>query len=239
MNGLGGEKNEMCIPLIKGGNSNFLLQAWLMGLSPQGITAQQLLAMASRSKYAPNLGPDMGKGSFVAAAYKPWHAAIPQQSSHYRWGPWAAGVDGYGKVEFSIDDSLNPASLGGESQMGNTAMSRIQAVIGQAENRIIETGQISLVGIPAYTFGTQLTYLDDNGDEVKGPYITDLSLSVGSNGLTTNYSFSTQRKFGDLSKIYEDKIRKNQAETTQALSRLEEKMERVRRGIGQYQDKKQ
>ena len=239
MDGLGGEKNEMCIPLIKGGNSNFLLQAWLMGLSPQGITAQQLLAMASRSKYAPNLGPDMGKGSFVAAAYKPWHAAIPQQSSHYRWGPWAAGVDGYGKVEFSIDDSLNPASLGGESQMGNTAMSRIQAVIGQAENRIIETGQISLVGIPAYTFGTQLTYLDDNGDEVKGPYITDLSLSVGSNGLTTNYSFSTQRKFGDLSKIYEDKIRKNQAETTQALSRLEEKMERVRRGIGQYQDKKQ
>ena len=81
--------------------------------------------------------------------------------------------------------------------------------------------------------------LDDNGDEVKGPYITDLSLSVGTNGLTTNYNFSTQRKFGDLSKIYEDKIRKNQAETTQALSRLEEKMERVRRGIGQYQDKKQ
>ena len=40
-------------------------------------------------------------------------------------------------------------------------------------------------------------------------------------------------------KIYEDKIRKNQAETTQALSRLEEKMERVRRSIGQYQDKKQ
>ena len=117
-------------------------------------------------------------------------------------------------------------------------MSRIQAVIGQAENRIIETGQISLVGIPAYTFGTQLTYLDDNGDEVKGPYITDLALSVGANGLTTNYNFSTQRKFGDLSKIYEDKIRKNQAETTQALSRLEEKMERVRRGIGQYQDKK-
>ena len=238
MNSCGGNKNEMCLPLTKGGNSNFLLGAWLNGLLPQGVTAQQLIAMQARSKYAPNLGPDMGKGSFVAAAYKPWHAAIPQQSKHYRWGPWAAGLEAYGKTEFSTDDGLHPAAFGGETQMGDVAMSRIETVIGQSENRVIETGSIELVGIPAYAFGTQLTYFDSNGEEVKGPYITDVSLRVGSNGLTTSYSFSTQRKFGDLGKLYEDRIRKSQSDIMQRLSRAEEQMERVRRGIGQYQKDK-
>ena len=101
--------------------------------------------------------------------------------------------------------------------------------------RFIETGSIELVGIPAYAFGTQLTYFDSNGEEIKGPYITDVSLRVGSNGLTTSYSFSTQRKFGDLGKLYEDRIRKSQSDIMQRLSRAEEQMERVKRGIGQYQ----
>ena len=48
----------------------------------------------------PLLAPDLGRGSIAPAAYKPWHAAVPQQSKHYKWGPWALGIN-FGKSKIT------------------------------------------------------------------------------------------------------------------------------------------
>jgi hypothetical protein len=231
---VGGEKNHMCVPLLKAKNSNSLLQAWLMGWDPLSIARQNVVAWGARIMANSSVGPDMKKGSFAGAAYKPWHAAVPQQSRHYRWGAWAAGWD-FGKPDFQIDEALHPAAFGGEKGMNKAAMARIKSTIGKAQNRTQETGSIQLTGIPAYAFGTQLVYDNAAGETVKGPFITDVSVQIGSGGLTTTYNFTTNRKFGDLTKTYEDRIRKSQRDLLANLARTEESIRRTKRGIDQYQ----
>jgi len=231
---VGGEKNHMCVPLLNAKNANSLLQAWLMGWDPLSIAKQNIVAWGARIIANSSVAPDMKKGSFKAAVYKPWHAAVPQQSRHYRWGAWAAGWD-FGKPDFQIDEAFHPAAFGGEKEMGKAAMARVKSTIGKAQNRTQETGNIQLTGIPAYAFGTQLTYTNAAGEIVKGPYITDVSVQIGTGGLTTTYNFTTNRKFGDLTKTYEDRIRKSQRDLLANLARTEEQIKRTKRGIDQYQ----
>lgn len=233
-NSVGGDKNSMCIPLLKAKNSNSLLQAWLMGWDPLSIARQNVVAWGARIMANSGIGPDMKKGSFAGAVYKPWHAAVPQQSRHYKWGAWAAGWD-FGKPDFQIDEALHPAAFGGEKGMNKAAMARIKSAIGKAQNRVQETGSIQLTGIPAYAFGTQLVYDNAAGETVKGPFITDVSVQIGTGGLTTTYNFTTNRKFADLTKTYEDRIRKSQRDILANLARTEESIKRTKRGIDQYQ----
>ena len=231
---VGGEKNHMCVPLLSAKNANSLLQAWLMGWDPLSIAKQNIVAWGARVISNSQVAPDMKKGSFKGAIYKPWHAAVPQQSRHYKWGAWAAGWD-FGKPDFQIDEALHPAAFGGEKGMNKAAMARIKSTIGKAQNRTQETGSIQLTGIPAYAFGTQLIYKNAAGEIIKSPYITDVSVQIGTGGLTTTYNFTTSRKFGDLTKTYEDRIRKSQRDLLANMARTEELIRRTKRGIDQYQ----
>ena len=228
---LGGDKNEMCIPLAKCKNANCLNSAWAMGQDPDGIAAQQLQAMAKNLKSMPTLAPDLGRGSIAPAAYKPFHAAVPQQSSHYKWGPWALGIH-FGKPDFQIDESVHPAVYGGETRMGNFALNKVKAALSKGQ-RYLETGSVTLAGLPAYAFGSQML-LNINGTLEAGPYVTDMSISMGSSGLNTTYNFSTQRKFGDLGEIYEKQIKDMQQQMLANKKRLEEEIQRTRRGRDQY-----
>ena len=229
--GMGGDKNEMCIPLAKCKNANCLTSAWSMGQDPNGIAAQQLQAMAKSLKSMPILAPDLGRGSIAPAAYKPFHAAVPQQSKHYKWGPWALGIH-FGKPEFKIDESVHPAVYGGETRMGNFALNKVKAALSKSQ-RFLETGSVTLAGLPAYAFGSQMM-LNINGTLEAGPYVTDMSISMGSGGLNTTYNFSTQRKFGDLGEIYEKQIKDMQKEMVSNKKRLEEEIQRTRRGRDSY-----
>jgi hypothetical protein len=61
-----------------------------------------------------------------------------------------------------------------------------------------------------------------------------MSISMGSGGLNTTYNFSTQRKFGDLGEIYEKQIKDMQKEMVSNKKRLEEEIQRTRRGRDSY-----
>ena len=227
----GSRKDEICIPLAKCKNANCLTSGWVMGQDPEGIAKQQLQRMAKNIKNMPLLAPDLGRGSIAPAAYKPWHAAVPQQSKHYKWGPWALGIN-FGKPEFQIDESIHPAVYGGEGRMSHFAMNRVKMALSKNQ-RYIESGSVTLAGLPAYAFGTQMV-LNINGTIEAGPYVTDMSVAMGSSGLTTTYNFSTTRKFGDLSKMYEDKFKHTQSSLIALAKRFEDETLRTRRGRDQY-----
>ena len=226
-----GQGKEMCIPLVKAKNSNSLMSAWLQGMDKGGIVGQQLRALAANLQSVPVIAPDMGRGSFQSAAYKPFHAAIPQQSKYHKWGPWALGT-GYGKVDYSADSSLQPSAFGGEQAMVNYAMASVKTTL-QDATPYVETGSVTLAGLPAYAFATQII-LPINGVTLLGPFITDISVSMGTGGLNTTYNFTTQEKFAAVDSINRERIRKNQEDMLKMLRYTEEQIARTKRDITKY-----
>ena len=226
-----GEGKEMCIPLVKAKNSNSLMSAWLQGMDKGGIVGQQLRAFAGNLKSVPVISPDMGRGSFQSAAYKPFHAAIPQQSKYHKWGPWALGT-GFGKVDYKADSSLQPSAFGGEKAMIDYAMAGVKATL-QNVTPYVETGSVTLAGLPAHAFATQII-LPINGVNLLGPFITDISIAMGAGGLTTTYNFTTQEKFAAVDSINRERIRKNQEDMLKMLRYTEEQIVRTKRDITKY-----
>ena len=226
-----GEGKDMCIPLIKAKNSNSLMSAWLQAMDRGGIVGQQLRALGANLRNAPVVSPDMGRGSFQAAAYKPWHAAIPQQSRHFKWGPWALGT-GFGKTDYQVDTSIQPSAFGGEKAMSNYAMSGIKTTL-QNVTPYIETGSVTLAGLPAHAFATQII-LPINGVNLLGPFITDISVAMGASGLTTTYNFTTQEKFADIDSINRERIRRNQEDMLRMLKYTEDQIIKTKRDITKY-----
>jgi hypothetical protein len=226
-----GEGKDMCIPLVRAKNSNSLMSAWLQSMSRDKIVGQQLRAFAANLRNAPVISPDLGRGSIQAAAYKPFHAAIPQTCKYYKWGPWALGT-GFGKVDYEIDTSIQPSAFGGEKEMANFAMAGIKTTLQNVEH-YIETGSVTLAGLPEHAFATQMV-LPVNGVNLLGPFITDISVAMGSSGLTTTYNFTTQEKFADVDKINRERIRRNQEDMLKLLKHTEEQIVRTKRDIQKY-----
>ena len=62
---------------------------------------------------------------------------------------------GFGKVDYGVDESIQPSSFGGEQAMSNYAMSGIKTTL-QNVTPYIETGSVTLAGLPAHAFATQI-----------------------------------------------------------------------------------
>ena len=152
-----------------------------------------------------------GRFSLAAAKFKPWTAGVPLRSNRYRWGPWAEGR-GFGKAELKIDNTFAPENFGGFDLMEQAATAKLQAAVepaGAANGVAIESGSVSLVGLP--TIGTDVKQATVMGLQLfdTGPYVTDVSVSIGSDGVKTTYNMKTQRKAHKLNEIYENRMRKN------------------------------
>ena len=155
-------------------------------------------------------GEGSGRFTLHPAMFKPWTAAVPMISNRYRWGPWAEGR-GFGKAELIIDNSFAPESFGGYDNMEVAAISRLQAAVepnNPQNGWAIESGTINLAGLPSKddvdnprVMGLQLMGT--------GPYVTDVNVSIGTEGITTTYSMKTQRKAHKLNEIYENRIRQS------------------------------
>ena len=260
---LGGNKNDVCIPLISGRGRAALLNAWLQGMSPKNISVQQLIGTANIDKANAIVAPDTSRSDFISAAYKPWHAAIPQQSTTYKWGPWGGGL-GYGRPDFQIDDQMHPAAFNGETVLSQIAISRLHAIVRKNQAHI-ETGSVTLSGFSTEEQGwckdgdaygkQECEDLGDNavfenggknafsttsgpglGDQLAGvgPFITDIGVQIGVGGIQVTYNLSTQKRFGELEKLQENRIRQSQKDITRARTEGEKQLLRVKRGIDQY-----
>lgn len=265
---LGGAENDMCIPLTAGRGRNALLAAWFEGKTATDIATQQLIAFAANSRKAGIVAPDLLRNDFIAAAYKPWHAAVPQQSTHYKWGPWSMfQTKNYGKPSFEIDEQMHPAAFNGETALSKVAITRLSATLAQSQTHI-ESGSVTLTGFGHLGRGScdkaganmevyfnkqeceenggvwlsaGENYLTETsgaglGDQFigVGPFVTDINVSIGTGGVNVTYNLSTQKKFGQLEKLQENRIKQTQKDILRSRVAGENQLKRVKRGIDQY-----
>lgn len=124
------------------------------------------------------------------------------------YGPWyAAGADG--RVSVEADTALAPWNFGGTYDMMNrNATARFNDVSLQ---QVAEYGRVEVPGPPTLSLGSQILDI--------GPYVTDIQMSMGVDGVMSTYSFKTWTpRFGKLSRHWADKISRN-AKANQSIRR--------------------
>jgi hypothetical protein len=128
----------------------------------------------------------------------PSFVCIPQESNMYTWGPWYAyGKTKYGKAAVEQDENLRPEVFGNVETLDKAAFSLVNAAT--ADMYASESGSLSLAAFPQYNMAERF--------DVNGPYITKMDVSVGTAGMTTNYTFSTwTRNFGKIAKYNIERI---------------------------------
>ena len=163
--------------------------------SSRQVTAGK--ATEEQKKRAINaFGVDNISAGQAGMAVLPDFVAIPLQDNTKVYGPWEK-IGANGKMEIEQNDSLAPWNYGGFAEMNIVGEAIVQNNVSFQQE--LETGSIEVPGVPTFTMGAQLV----GG----GPYITDISVSVGEGGVTSTYSFSTwTQKFGKLRKSNSDRF---------------------------------
>jgi hypothetical protein len=125
-------------------------------------------------------GVDTQWNGVIAPAVMPDYVCIPLQDNENRYGPWWNNrADG--RVEYEVDESLAPWNYGGYDLLDRVAFAKVSQM--DSSMCEAETGSMEIAGAPTIRMGAQLV----NG----GPYITDISVSVGQDGVKTTYQFYT------------------------------------------------
>lgn len=125
--------------------------------------------------------------------------AIPLRSKLLCYGPWYA-IGASGKVSYERNQELNPWNYGGFDALDDAGWARVTD--GITNQTFSEAGSITAIGAPTFNFGDILI----SG----GPYITDISCSFGSNGVTTTYGFQAWSSHRTLSKLNGYALERNQ-----------------------------
>ena len=150
------------------------------------------------------------KSNMAAARYKPWYAGVPQQSNRFTWGPWGQASN-FGKAEVIFDDSYHPGAYGGVGPMNSAALSKISNSTNAGAHLENENGSVTISGLPEYKMGSPMQlYMVSGFSDINvpaiGPYITDIAIDIGTDGVSTTYRMQTQRSFGDLASLYERQL---------------------------------
>lgn len=145
-----------------------------------------------------------------AIEYPEW-IGVPQQSIRYSWGPWYKSGDSKGKSEISIDSNLVPENFGSVELMNQAGQDAAGA--GVATLSAHESGRIELAQFPEFSIAERFNN--------SGPYVTGMTISVSSGGVTTSYEFNTWTpNFGKLTKYNSDRISRIYKATLEAFKRI-------------------
>ena len=131
--------------------------------------------------------------------------AVPLRSNVLCYGPWYynSGSITNGPVEYEKNDDLAPWNYGGYTAMNAAGFSRVND--GITNQTFDETGSVTIAGTPDKNIGDRLV----GGSS--GPYITSVNVSVGVDGINTQYSFQTwssQRRLAKLSNFNTERIKR-------------------------------
>lgn len=110
----------------------------------------------------------------------PSMAALPLRSNILSYGPWYA-IGDEGKTEFIVNEELVPWNFHGFTDMNKAGNATVSEAI--TNYQIVERGSFDAPDTPAISLGVQLL----NG----GPYLTDINVTVGDDGVKTSYRFET------------------------------------------------
>ena len=225
----------VCIPLTKVGDS-------------RTVDANLKAALNNMFHHPVHMrtGSDINKAPMVSAIFKPYYAGVPQQSNVYYWGAWSRG-QGYGKVMYVNDSSYHPGVFGAESGMNFAANARCIADVSDFKvNQESERGSVTLDGPPFMGIGTHMTFatlpvpsvlpadfagkfaVGPTATPYLGPVITDMSIDVGPDGISTTYNMQLNPKFGNMQKLQEQRIREQAKKIASLRQKQEEDLKRSR-----------
>ena len=136
---------------------------------------------------------------FQPAAVKPNACVIPMRSNVFSYGPWASSnfATTYGGADMQVNNDLAPWLFGSSTAMNIAGQELANtSLVGLSRS---EKGSATIPGLPTYTIGAALS---------NGPVLTNISVSFGSNGVTTTYDYATYTpKFGQLSRAIIEKYK--------------------------------
>lgn len=157
------------------------------------VTAEQLAEMGRNQ-----LGGSMGYVGLHPPAVAPTALGVPLRSNVETYGPWVV-AGAVGAVRFEQDPSLTPWDYGSEAAMQAAGAARAAAGAGRAA---VAAGGMTVVGGPAYSPGDLM--------DAAGPTLTDLNVSLGAGGLTTQYRWQSQftPRFGLFGRQNADRLRR-------------------------------
>lgn len=175
----------------------------------------------------------IGESTYAAAFRRrsPDKAAVPMISNTDRYGPY--GYEGpAGQVGFQAADNIVPWNYGGYTVMDAAAAEQAQDSL--TFMQVGEKGSFSFVGYPAHRLGQELKSTLEQFANVYGqtetvtiagqtftyqkfpmarwvgdlgPSITNISINVGSQGITTTYNLSTfSPSFGKMAKYNANRL---------------------------------
>lgn len=123
-------------------------------------------------------------------------AGVALQSNILTYGPWYS-LGAVGKIEAEQDDSLVPWNYGGYEVMNLVGEARVTEAITNQQSA--ESGSIEVPGTPELNLGDELLN--------SGPYITNISVQIGEQGVTTTYRMETWTlRFGRLARANIERV---------------------------------
>lgn len=133
---------------------------------------------------------------FISEAAIPNMVAIPLESQTQFYGPWISSI-GTGKTQVERDDNLVPWNFNGYDVLNAVANASVNEISG---NMVwSESGSLELPGAPNYSLGQHLLQ--------NGPYISDINVSFGVDGVTTTYRMNSWTpKFTKMSRTFIEKV---------------------------------
>lgn len=161
-------------------------------------------------------GGESGPSSYGIAPAKasPVYISVPQESNRYCWGPWWKYSSKKGKAEVLFEDSLTPETFGSSTILNNIGYD--YAFVSNANVSGNESGYVEVAEIPNYNLAQRFA--------VSGPYVTNIDIVVGLDGVKTTYKFNTWTpQFGRLAKYNADRISRINKASVAFLQRQREK----------------
>lgn len=133
---------------------------------------------------------------------------VPLQSNIARYGPWyATGANG--QLDLEIDETIVPWAFGGYDEMNQAAEAKVTSAVSRYQ--VHEAGSIQFPGVPTVHMGSALVD--------SGPYVTDINVSIGTDGATTTYNMGTWTpqpfRFRKAQSEYVQRVNKKQQELRQ------------------------
>lgn len=190
---------------------------WMLqsGLGQGYYTQQDMDTLIKKMNASPTMTSQLYSTN-VPYAVMPTVAAIPLESQVDLYGPWYTAT-AIGKTEVEHNESLVPWNYGSTQLMNLAGQAHVEQI--GIKLQALEYGSIEYPGIPVLQLGEQLLN--------SGPYVTDITVNIGVQGVTTNYALkSWSPKFGRLQKYYADKffkIKKSQYEYARRIREVQRK----------------
>ncbi len=155
---------------------------------------------------------------FCPAADLPSMVVIPLRNNLATYGPWYSSnfESSAGGVTLEQDTDMCPWFFGSTTKMHDSARQIIaEKVVNDVE---LETGSINYPYWPELPLG----FLDN------GPNLTNVNVSIGSNGVSTNYQFQSYTpKFGKLANIEKQHLKQSIANKNKVLKLGREKQRKL------------